>query len=212
MALALAGGMLAPNLNLAQAAPSYVADPASWVDPIVGTSNGGNTFPGAVLPQGMLSFSPDQAAYAGPTSGTYAGLGYLTSASPSAYLYSRTYIRGFSLTHINGPGCTGANGDVPIFPMPGVLTQAPTAAEHNAPVRSTFSHANEHAEAGYYQVALDNGVNTELSATYRTGTARFTFPTSDTQGTVLVRSAESMVGSTDADVQIDPATQTVSGS
>ncbi|HET6739217.1 MAG TPA: hypothetical protein VFH76_09790, partial [Kribbella sp.] len=34
-------------------------DPTEHVDPLVGTSNAGDTFPGAVLPFGMFSFSPE---------------------------------------------------------------------------------------------------------------------------------------------------------
>jgi putative alpha-1,2-mannosidase len=30
--------------------------PASWVNPLIGTANGGNVFPGAVVPFGMVQF------------------------------------------------------------------------------------------------------------------------------------------------------------
>ncbi len=42
-----------------------------------------------------------------------------------------------------------------------------------------FSHANESADAGAYSVKLGNGVTTELTATPRSGMARFTFPATD---------------------------------
>jgi putative alpha-1,2-mannosidase len=32
---------------------------ASWVNPLIGTANGGNVFPGAVVPFGMVQFSPE---------------------------------------------------------------------------------------------------------------------------------------------------------
>ncbi|MDR3202360.1 MAG: glycoside hydrolase family 92 protein, partial [Bifidobacteriaceae bacterium] len=209
LALALAGTALAPVA--ADAVPAYVESPADYVDPFVGTTNAGNTFPGALVPFGMTSFSPDQGYYGGPTTGTYANQGYLRSSNPGGYTYTRTSVRGFSLTHISGPGCAGGSGDVPIFPLPGAITQAPTVAEGTAPVQATYSHDNEEASAGYYRVGLNSGVNVELTATERTGQARFQFPVGS-DGTVLVRAAESMVGSTDADVQIDPASRTVTGS
>ena len=37
----------------------YVADPASYVDPFIGTGGHGHTFPGATVPFGMVQFSPD---------------------------------------------------------------------------------------------------------------------------------------------------------
>ena len=43
-------------------APSAFAghpDPASLVNPFVGTTNGGNVFPGATMPFGMVQFSPE---------------------------------------------------------------------------------------------------------------------------------------------------------
>ena len=43
----------------ATAAPVQpVDDPARYVDPFIGTSRGGNTWPGAVRPFGMIAWSP----------------------------------------------------------------------------------------------------------------------------------------------------------
>ena len=41
------------------------------VDPLIGSSNGGNTYPGAVRPFGMLSFSPTSTAGDQTNTGTY---------------------------------------------------------------------------------------------------------------------------------------------
>ena len=56
------------------------------VDPFIGTIGGGNTFPGASLPFGMIQWSPDT---------TIGGW----------YRYSQAKIYGFSLTHLSGAGC-----------------------------------------------------------------------------------------------------------
>jgi putative alpha-1,2-mannosidase len=45
---------------LAPAAHAAVPDPAGLVDPLIGTANGGNVFPGADTPFGMVQFSPDE--------------------------------------------------------------------------------------------------------------------------------------------------------
>ena len=76
---------------------------------------------------------------------------------------------------------------------------------------STFSHANEVARPGYYQVGLDSGAAAELTVTPRTGYGNFTFP-ADKAASLLFRTSMSETGSTDANVHIDPATQTVTGS
>ena len=49
----------------------------------------------------------------------------------------------------------------------------------------SFSHAAESASAGYYRVALDNGVTVQLTATTRTGLARFSFPATRQANLVL---------------------------
>jgi putative alpha-1,2-mannosidase len=35
-------------------------DPAALVNPLIGTTNGGNDYPGATLPLGMLAWSPEE--------------------------------------------------------------------------------------------------------------------------------------------------------
>jgi predicted alpha-1,2-mannosidase len=138
-----------PLAGVANAA-TLVSDPASVVNPFVGTSNAADDFPGADAPFGMVQWSPD------------------TPHRPDGggYEYNDSSITGFSLTHLSGPGC-GADGDIPILPTVGSVNTGAT---------DSFSHANESANAGYYSVKTDNGVHTELTATTRSGMAKFTFP------------------------------------
>jgi predicted alpha-1,2-mannosidase len=179
--------------------PETVADPAAYVDPFIGTANGGNTFPGAVLPFGMVQWSPET------TRGDAT-----RRPAPGGYQYDATTIRGFSLTHLSGTGCRGASGDVPFLPYAGEVRSSPSADAQDRIYTSGFSHANEVAEPGYYQVRFGDGVNTELTATSRTGSARFTFPSGD-PANILIRVSDSEVGSGDAYVEVDPESQTVSG-
>ncbi|MGH8147669.1 MAG: GH92 family glycosyl hydrolase [Rhodanobacteraceae bacterium] len=143
---------------------SAATDFAALVDPFIGTGNGGkvtgdiDTFPGAVMPFGMLSWSP----YTVPN-----------RTDGGGYFYADTHIGGFSLTHVSGPGCP-AGGEVPILPTTGAVGSPPDGAA------ATFSHAQEHATPGEYQVVLDPGgaqeVDVKLAAADRTGIGRFTFP------------------------------------
>jgi predicted alpha-1,2-mannosidase len=177
-----------------------IADPAALVNPLVGTTNAGDVFPGAVRPFGMVAFSPDSAR------------GDQTrSANPGGYDYNASAIRGFSLTHISGAGCAGAGGDVPFMPYVGDVTTSPSADVDESKYASRFSHADETARAGSYDVTLANGVRSELTATERTAYGRFTYP-SATDSTMLVRTSSSLVGSTDADVHTDARHRTISGS
>lgn len=189
-----------PALAATSAPPDLVKDPTSYVDPLIGTKNGGDVFPGAVTPFGMLSWSPENTR--GDATRT---------AAPGGYQYDATRIRGFSLTHMSGTGCAGGSGDIPFFPYAGEVTSSPASDTKDAVYASDFSHADETAEPGHYKVGLASGVTADLTATARTGSARFTYP-ADKPASLLVRTANSEVGSTDSSVTIDPATRTVSGS
>lgn len=182
------------------APPELVDDPTPYVDPLIGTGNGGNVFPGAVTPFGMLSWSPEN-TWGDAT----------RTAAPGGYHHDATRIRGFSLTHMSGTGCAGGSGDIPFFPYAGEVTTSPASDTGNAVYAADFRHADESAEPGHYEVALASGVTADLTATTRTGSARFTYP-DDKPASLLIRTADSEVGSTGSRIEIDPAGRTVSGS
>lgn len=199
LAVALAAGGITPAVA-ATAPPDLVRDPTTYVDPLIGTKSGGNVFPGAVMPFGMLSWSPENTR--GDATRT---------AAPGGYQYDATRIRGFSLTHMSGTGCAGGSGDIPFFPYAGEVTSSPASDTKDAVYASDFTHADETTEPGHYRVGLASGVTADLTATARTGSGRFAYP-ADKPASLLIRTANSEVGSTDSSVTIDPATRTVSGS
>ncbi|KNC68990.1 hypothetical protein AC626_01805 [Pseudoalteromonas rubra] len=82
------------------------------------------------------------------------------------------------------------------------ITFSPATDPINAYYSAGFSHDNETATPGYYQVGLDNGVNVELAATTRTGIANFTFDQAD-NAKLLFRTSYSQLGSGDAYVKVD---------
>ena len=188
----------------AEAAPSQVplvTDPVRYVDPFIGTAHDGNTWPGATRPFVMIAWSPTS------TTGDQTSTG-----ASNGYSYNVTTLRGFSLTHVNGAGCNpGAAGDVPIMPYVGNVDTSPTADSADAKYVSTFSHANESASPGRYTVGLDNGVRTDLAVSTRSGAADFTFPTGSTAN-LLFRTSNSLNGSENAEITIDPAGRSVTGS
>jgi predicted alpha-1,2-mannosidase len=141
-----------------------VTQPASLVNPLIGTSGGVNEFPGPDMPFGMIQWSPDT---------------YPSRPDGGGYDYTATQVTGYSLTHLSGPGC-GAYGDVPILPTTGAIGTDPAATTE------TFSHASETAQAGYYEAALGDGVTVKLTDTTRAGIGTFTFPET-TQANLLLK-------------------------
>src|ERR1700744_2012088 len=190
----LAALVVAPTAFAAQ------SDPASLVNPLVGTTNGGNVFPGATVPFGMVQFSPEA---------TPVNLKRMIAA-PGGYEYRAKQIRGFSLTNVEGWGCAGASGDVPFMPITDPVIESPSK-DFRYNYAAGFTHADERAEPGSYQVKLGNGVQAELAAATRMGAATFTFP-SDKPARILVRTSDSEVGSTDGHTHIDRAAGIVAGS
>jgi predicted alpha-1,2-mannosidase len=197
-------------------ASSQTPDPSSLVNPIIGTANGGNDFPGAARPFGMVAWSPEE-PYNRPRPRVEGVPGSMRDdrgrpAAPGGYEYTSTKIRGFSLTHLMGTGCAGASGDVPFLPFVGSVTTSPSAdLLTNTTYAVGFSHDDESAQAGYYKVKLANGVTVELTATPRTGAGQFTYPASS-PALMLVRASDSETGSSDAHITIDAAHRTISGS
>jgi predicted alpha-1,2-mannosidase len=196
---------LAAGISVALLLPAVPAeasaDPAAYVDPLIGSARDGNTWPGAVRPFGMISWSPTS------TRGDQTSTG-----AANGYQYDVTRVRGFSLTHVNGAGCNpGAAGDVPIMPYVGTVDSSPTADTTDAKYASNFSHADETAKPGRYTVTLASGVKTDLAVTTRAGVGEFTFPT-DQAANLLFRTSNSLNGSEDAEISIDPAGRKLTGS
>jgi predicted alpha-1,2-mannosidase len=145
-------------------------DLTQFVNVFCGTGGHGHCFPGATVPFGAVQLSPDTGV---------SGWDWC-----SGYHHDDTVLIGFSHTHLSGTG-GGDLLDLLLAPRMGevVLTQGEDATARKDPAgtyRSRFSHADEHAEAGYYSVLTDGAggkkIKTELTATERTGLARFTFP------------------------------------
>jgi len=140
-----------------------------YVNPFMGTDGPGNTYPGATVPFGMVQLSPDNGI---PGWDRIAG-----------YFYPDTIITGFSHMHLTGTGA-GDLYDILLSPINSKATK--TLEENGNRPYSTFSHDNEQAEPGYYQVFLqDYGINAELSATQRTGIHQYTFPADDNSGFII---------------------------
>lgn len=191
---------LGAALPVVSATPARaVANPAGFVNTLIGSSNNGETWPGADTPFGMVQWSPEN------TRGNQT-----RTPEPGGYSYEATRVRGFSLTHLSGTGCAGASGDIPFMPHVGTVNSSPSADTRDSVYASNFSHANETAAAGYYRVGLASGANVELSATTRTGSGRFTYPAGT--ATMLVRTSNSEVGSSNATVTINSAARSISGS
>src|SRR5688572_10505163 len=155
---------------------AQVKDFTRHVNPFIGTGGHGHTFPGATLPFGMVQLSPDTRIDNWDGS--------------SGYHYSDDIIYGFSHTHLSGTGIPDGcdilfmptiDSTKGFSPKPKVDLNKP--GPQTTGFASTFSHADEKAEPGYYSVRIDEGkLLAELTATKRVGFHRYTFPKSNNAG------------------------------
>lgn len=213
----------ADNENKTSSAPEeWVSNPVDYVNPFIGTEGvynhrqASNVVPGAVVPHGMFNFGPEH-AYTKDllkesermTKQVLEEKGRIP-VGPGGYNYGASRIKGFSFTRLSGTGCLGASGDIPVLPFTSAIKHSPDTDMLDAYYSAGFTHQNETATPGYYQVKMDNGVDVELSATTRTGIARFTFDNPE-QAKLLFRSSYSQLGSGDAYTKIDQEKGEITG-
>ena len=154
-----------PALSIAQ------TDPASSVNPFIGTDGFGHTFPGATTPFGMVQLSPDTR-----------NKGW---ENCSGYHSSNPTIMGFSHTHLSGTGAADY-GDILFMATIGLQTTVGDEQKPQTGYRSKFSKQTESASPGYYKVMLeDHGILAEMTTTTRAGLQRYTFPKSDSAYVIL---------------------------
>jgi len=124
----------------------------TYVNPFIGTSNWGNTFPGAVVPWGMVSVSPHNSLNA-----------------VTGYIYGEKDFYGFGMVHLSGVGCPEL-GSILI-----TMTDNDSAV---TPEDYKCSYSNEVATPGFYSVILDDqNSSVEATATERSGILKFKSPT-----------------------------------
>ena len=130
----------------------------TYVDPFVGTENGGNIVPGAQIPFGFVHVSPD------------------TEKPNTAGYNPYENILGFSQTHVSGTGGASKYGNFLTVPLVGKLR-----------VNNLGSPKSEEAASpGYYTVRLTrSNVKAELTATRLVAMHRYTYPASK-QSNVLI--------------------------
>jgi len=137
--------------------------PVNYVNPLLGTATlwnpkdlgfvpthrtwGAEVFPGSSVPNAMVQLTPVTQFHSG-----------------SGYQYEDTVIYGFA--HTSKGHWNLCN--IPLMPATGQFT----ADDY----KSDFSHKNESAHPGYYQVYLERyGINAELTSTLRCAFHKYTF-------------------------------------
>ncbi|GAM43153.1 hypothetical protein TCE0_047f17730 [Talaromyces pinophilus] len=133
-------------------------DPLSFVDPLIGTNNGGNVFAGATLPYGMAKPVAD-------VNGLNTG-GFATDGSG---------VTGFSAMHDSGTGGNPSLGNFPILPQ---ICPDDVIDNCNFLIGSravNYDNSSVKASPGYFGLELTNGITAEMTATQHAALYKFNF-------------------------------------
>ncbi len=171
---------------LCSTVPTQSQEPASWVDPFIGTTNFGTCNPGVVCSNGMMAVVPFNVM------GSDANL-YDKDARWWSTPYERTnsFFTGFAHGALSGVGC----------PDMGALLTMATAGPLTVDYREYGSeYTDETASPGYYAATLlKYGIRAEATATPRTSVERYTFPAG--QGHILLNLGEGLTNESGATVR-----------
>jgi len=127
-----------------------------YVDPFVGTTFTGHTFPNATYPFGMMQ--------PGPQTGNFEW------KYCAGYRYEDKLIWGFTQDRLNGTGIPDM-GDILVMPFSGTPGKD---------FKSSFSKETEKASPGYYTVSLtDNKVDVELTCSPHVAMHKYSFKSDD---------------------------------
>ncbi|KAJ6620672.1 glycosyl hydrolase family 92-domain-containing protein [Mycena sp. CBHHK59/15] len=161
-------------------ASAATQDPAQFVNPFIGTKNGGHVFPGATLPWGSVK------AVADSNSGD----------NQAGYVSDGSAITGISQLHDDGTGGGASLGNFPFLPLTAQecsnndLTKCTVQRTSRA-----INHGDPTASPGYFSIPLDNGVQAEVTVTQHTALHRFTYPSGTDQLLFLLDVTTDLSGS-----------------
>ncbi|ORY68348.1 glycoside hydrolase family 92 protein [Pseudomassariella vexata] len=179
-------------------------DALSYVDSLIGTTNGGNVFAGASLPYGMVKAVAD-------------------TNSPSrqgGFTLDDSNVTGFSVLHDSGTGGSPSLGNFPLFAYASCpqddINQCVFPKKARAKL-GTFRNETVKSRPGYFGITLDSGVEAEMTTTQHAALFRFTFPPSTSGGVASPLILQDLTDLSDsrldnASIVADPERPRLSGS
>lgn len=186
--------------RFANATANGTADILDFINPLIGTDNGGNVFAGATLPYGMAKPVAD-------VDGQNTG-GFSTDGS---------HITGFSHVHDSGTGGNPSLGNFPLFPQyctDDVVDNCPFAKADRA---INYVADSVVARPGYFAITLENGISAEMTAAEHTALYHFKFPMATTSNVTALRPVilldltDMQDSRQNASISLDPTTGRIKG-
>ncbi|OTA95607.1 glycoside hydrolase family 92 protein [Hypoxylon sp. CO27-5] len=178
-----------------------------YVDPLIGTVNGGHVFPGATLPYGMAK------AVADANNNGEIAAGFVSDDSK---------IQGFSHLHDSGTGGSPSLGNFPLFVHPGCPNDDFSKCAYTNIGRAVARvEGSATARPGYFAIGLNNSVYAEMTATEHATLYKFSFSKDaevesrnvmvPTNPLILVDLMDLGGSRSGGDIQVNPETGRIAG-
>ncbi|KAH7312258.1 glycoside hydrolase family 92 protein [Stachybotrys elegans] len=161
-------------------------DVLSFVDPLIGTINGGNVFPGATLPYGLAKAVAD-----------------VDGQNTGGFGMDDSRVVGFSSLHDSGSGGNPSLGNFPLFPQ-----VCPDDELNNCKFRIDdrkvgYDLSSVVAEPGYFALDLESGIGAEMTVSEHASLFRFSFPEGTEHPLILLDLTDLWKSRQNASISID---------
>ncbi|KAJ5140150.1 secreted glycosidase, partial [Penicillium atrosanguineum] len=195
LSLVIASGRVLANAALPAVPDDY--DVLQYIDPLIGSANGGNVFSGASLPYGMAKAVADTDS----------------ENNQGGFAYDGSSVTGFSSMHDSGTGGSPSLGNFPLFPYAQCADDDVNGCVYPKKARKTkYKHDSVKSSPGYFALTLESGVKVDMTAAQHTSLFRFQFPADSSPLILLDLSDLSDSRQDNATISIDESNGRMMGS
>lgn len=195
--------------TLAQNTTNSTFDPLAYINPLIGSTDGGNVFAGASLPYGLAKAVAD-----------------VDGANTGGFATDGSNVTGFSAVHDSGTGGNPSLGNFPLFPQVCPDDGDVDSCRFRLGDRKVpYVDGSVVAEPGRFSVRLATGITAEMTVAHKTALYRFTFDpardgaaagnatttTTETHPLILLDLTDLWQSRQNASVRVDSATGRMTG-
>ncbi|KAL4990400.1 glycosyl hydrolase family 92-domain-containing protein [Aspergillus falconensis] len=142
--------------------PNPDLDPLTYINPLIGSTNGGNVFTGASLPYGIAKAVAD-----------------VDGQNTAGFASDNSRVTGFSALHDSGTGGNPSLGNFPLFPQICPDGDDVNSCRFGKSARATgYRNESVVARPGYFSLELESGITADMTVSGRAALFRFSFPSS----------------------------------
>ncbi|KAL4925829.1 glycoside hydrolase family 92 protein [Aspergillus undulatus] len=146
-------------------------DVLQYVDPLIGSTNGGNVFAGATIPYGMAKATADTDS----------------RSNQGGFTLDGSRVTGFSSMHDSGTGGSPSLGNFPLFPYVSCAGDDVNGCAYPKRTRRTAYDRNSvMASPGYFGLTLSSGIQADMTASHHASLFRFRITSNETTSPLIL--------------------------